>query len=63
MDAEELGTFLSNVFQEGCNSAVKNTGSVTFNDLHDAIASVKGIGDKRMAEIDAVVTKLFNERE
>lgn len=63
MDAEELGTFMSNVFQEGCNSAVKHTGSVTLKELHDAIASVKGIGDKRMAEIDEAIAKLFNERE
>ena len=60
MDAEELGRFLGNVFQEGFNSAVKHTDSITLEDLHNAIASVKGIGDKRMNEIDAVIAKLFN---
>lgn len=62
MDAEELGIFLGNVFQEGYNSAVAKTDSITLNDLHDAIASVKGIGSKRMTEIDTAITKLFNER-
>ena len=62
MDAEEMGIFLSNVFQEGFDSAVKNTDSLTLEDLHNAIALVKGIGDKRMAEIDTAIAKLFNER-
>jgi hypothetical protein len=62
MDATEMGTFLGNVFQEGFDAALKNTDNITITDLHNAIGTVKGIGDKRMAEIDVAIKKLFNER-
>lgn len=62
MNSAEMGTFLGNVFQEGFDAALKNTNNVTIEDLHNAIATVKGIGDKRMAEIDNAIKKLFNER-
>lgn len=62
MDAEEMGAFLSNVFQEGYNSAVTHTETITIDDLHTAIAAVKGIGERRMQEIDNVIKKLFEER-
>lgn len=62
MNSIEMGEFLSNVFQEGFNAALKNTNSITVKDLHDAISSVKGIGEKRMIEIDNVIEKLFEEK-
>ena len=62
MDSREMGTFLGNVFQEGFDTALKNTNNITIEELHDAIATVKGIGDKRMAEIDNAIKKLFEER-
>lgn len=62
MDAEEMGQFLSNVFQEGHNSAVTHTETITVEDLHTAIAAVKGIGERRMQEIDNAIKKLFEER-
>ena len=62
MDAEEMGAFLSNVFQEGYNSAVTHTETITIDDLHTAIAAVKGIGERRMQEIDNAIRKLFEER-
>lgn len=62
MDAEEMGTFLSNVFQEGYNSAITHTETITVDDLHTAIAAVKGIGERRMQEIDNAIKKLFKER-
>lgn len=62
MDAEEMGQFLSNVFQEGYNSAVTHTETITVEDLHTAIAAVKGIGERRMQEIDNAIKKLFEER-
>lgn len=62
MDAEEMGAFLSNVFQEGYNSAVTHTETITIDDLHTAIAAVKGIGERRMQEIDNAIKKLFEER-
>ena len=62
MTAQEMGTFLGNVFQEGFDAALKNTNNITVKDLHDAISTVKGIGDKRMTEIDNAITQLFNER-
>ena len=62
MSSEEMGRFLGNVFQEGFDAALRNTNNITVEDLHNAIGAVKGIGDKRMAEIDNAITKLFNER-
>lgn len=62
MDAEEMGAFLSNVFQEGYNSAITHTETITIDDLHTAIAAVKGIGERRMQEIDNAIKKLFEER-
>lgn len=63
MNVVEMSTFLENVYQEGFSAALeKNTASVTLESLHDAIASVKGIGDKRMAEIDDAIKKVFEER-
>jgi hypothetical protein len=62
MDATEMGTFLGNVFQEGFDAAVRNTNNITIEDLHNVISTVKGIGDKRMTEIDNAIRKLFDER-
>lgn len=57
-----MGKFLGNVFQEGFNEAIKKTNNITMEDLHNAIGTVKGIGDKRMTEIDNAIKKLFDER-
>ena len=62
MNSEQMGIFLSNVFQEGFDAAVKNTNNITIDDLHNVIGTVKGIGNKRMAEIDEAIKKLFEER-
>ena len=62
MSPLELSELLSNIFQEGFNTAVKNTTSITVEDLHNVIGNVKGIGDKRMVEVDNAIKKLFNER-
>lgn len=62
MDSEQMGTFLGEVFQEGFDAALKNTNNITIEDLHNAIGTVKGIGEKRMIEIDNAIKKLFAER-
>lgn len=62
MNATQMGAFLGNVFDEGFEAALKNTNNITMEDLHNAIGTVKGIGDKRMAEIDEAIRKLFEER-
>lgn len=62
MNSTEMGTLLGNVFQEGFDAALKNTSNITLEDLHTAIGTVKGIGEKRMAEIDDAIKKLFNEK-
>lgn len=62
MNSTEMATFLGNVFDEGFNAALQNTDNVTTEDLHKAIGTVKGIGDKRMAEIDEAIRNLFEER-
>jgi hypothetical protein len=62
MDSEQMGTFLGDVFQEGFDAALKNTNNITIEDLHNAIGTVKGIGEKRMIEIDNAIKKLFAER-
>lgn len=62
MDSEQMGTFLGDVFQEGFDAALKNTNNITIEDLHNAIGTVKGIGEKRMTEIDNAIKKLFAER-
>ena len=62
MDSTEMGNFLGSVFQEGFDAALKNTDNITMEDLHDAIGTVKGIGEKRMVEIDNAIKKLFEER-
>lgn len=62
MDSTEMGKFLSNVFQEGFDAALKNTDSITLEDLHEAIGTVKGIGEKRMLEIDNAIKELFKKK-
>jgi len=62
MNATEMGAFLGSVYDEGFAAALKNTDNITTEDLHNAIGTVKGIGDKRMAEIDDAIRKLFEER-
>ena len=70
MDSTEMGTFLSNVFKEGFETALVNankltnkiTDNITIEDLYNTISKVKGIGDKRMIEIDKEIRKLFKER-
>lgn len=62
MNSEQLNSFLNNVFNEGVKAAISNTNSITLEDLHTAISSVKGIGNKRMDEIDEAIKKLFQEK-
>ena len=62
MNSQEMNVFLTNVFNEGIKAAVSNTNSITLEDLHTAISSVKGIGNKRMEEIDEAIKKLFQEK-
>ena len=62
MSPLELSELLSNIFQEGFDTAVRNTTSITVEDLHNVIGKVKGIGDKRMVEVDNAIKKLFSER-
>lgn len=62
MNAVDMGRFLGDVFQEGFDAALKNTNNITTEDLHAAIGNVKGIGEKRMIEIDNAIKKLFDER-
>lgn len=62
MNSAEMGIFLGNVFQEGFNAAIENTNNITLEDLHNVIGTVKGIGNKRMTEIDNAIKKLFDER-
>lgn len=62
MNSQEMNTFLTNVFNEGMKTAISNTNSITLEDLHIAISSVKGIGAKRMEEIDEAIKKLFKEK-
>ena len=62
MNSVEMGLFLGDVFQEGFDAALKNTDNITIDDLHAAIGTVKGIGEKRMQEIDDAIRKLFQER-
>jgi hypothetical protein len=62
MDSEQMADFLGNVFQEGFNAALGNTNNITLEDLHNVIGTVKGIGDKRMEEIDNAIKQLFIER-
>lgn len=59
MNSTEMGELLSNVFQEGFDAAVKNTNNITMEDLHNVIGAVKGIGEKRMTEIDNAIKNLF----
>ena len=62
MNSQEMNVFLTNVFNEGAKAAVSNTNSITLEDLHTTISSVKGIGNKRMEEIDEAIKKLFQEK-
>lgn len=62
MDSSDMGKFLGNVFDEGFKAAINNTNNITLEDLHNAIAEVKGIGDKRLIEIDEKIKQLFQER-
>lgn len=61
-----MGAFLSNVFKEGFETALVNTNKftdkITIEDLYNTISKIKGIGDKRMIEIDKEIRKLFKER-
>lgn len=69
MDREQLETFLTNLYHEGMNDAIKaptpevpNSHCVTEEDILNAIGTVKGIGEKRLVEIGNAIKKLFIER-
>lgn len=61
MDSTELGAFLTSIYEEGFNAALENTNNITVEDLRNAIGTVKGIGDKRMQDINEAINKLFDE--
>lgn len=62
MNSTKMGAFLGSVFQEGFDAALKNTGNITLEDLYTAIGTVRGIGEKRMIDIDDAIQKLLEER-
>lgn len=69
MDREQLEVFLTNLYHEGKNDAIKapapeipNSHCVTEEDILNAIGTVKGIGEKRLVEISNVIKNLFTER-
>lgn len=67
MDAEQIGDLLSQVYMQGYHDATKNTGSIGIEDLilalHEKISEVKGIGEKRLLEIDDKIREFFQEGE
>lgn len=62
MSPYNMETFINNIFQEGLNEGAKDNSNVTPESLIKAISSIKGIGGKRIAEIDSIIRQVFNER-
>ena len=63
MNISEMEILLGNVFQQGYNEKAKSSNTeVTPEDLCDAIKTLKGIGEQRIADIRYIINKVFSER-
>lgn len=61
-DHAEFDAFCTNVYAEGFEEGRKSVPGVDIQDVMAAIKTVKGIGEKRLAQIEAAVSVLFENK-
>lgn len=62
-DHGQFDEFCTNIYIEGFKDGEKSVKGTDLTAVIAAIKSVKGIGDKRLAKIEATVSTLFENKE
>ncbi len=62
-DHRQFDEFCSNIYIEGFKDGKNSVQGADLTAVMAAIRSVKGIGDKRLAQIEAIVSTLFEDKE
>lgn len=62
-DHGQFDEFCSNIYIEGFKDGKNSVQGVDLTAVMAAIKTVKGIGNKRLAQIEAIVSTLFENKE
>lgn len=62
-DHNQMTQFLANLYREGYANGVKAAEGLTMDELKEAVLQVKGIGEKKAAEIVAIITEKMEEKK
>lgn len=62
-DHGQFDEFCSNIYIEGFKDGKNSVQGADLTAVMTAIRTVKGIGDKRLAQIEAIVSTLFENKE
>ncbi len=58
-DHSQLDAFCTKIYQEGYKDGMESVPGADINEVMEKIRGVKGIGEKRLAQIEAEVSALF----
>ena len=61
-DHNQMTQFLANLYREGVSDGKKSSEGLTMDELREAVLQVKGIGEKKAAEIVAIITEKLAEK-
>lgn len=62
-DHAQFDAFCTNIYAEGFKDGAKSVQGADVTDVMERIKTVKGIGDKRLVQIEQAVSVLFNKGE
>jgi len=63
LDHNKMTQFLANLYREGIAEGMKRAEGLNMDELKEAVLSVKGIGEKKAADIVAAVESKMNEKK
>ncbi len=62
-DHEQFDAFCTNIYVEGFKDGANSVKGADITDVMERIKTVKGIGEKRLAQIETEVSALFQKKD
>lgn len=65
MDHHQMSLWAESMYKSGFEDGEKEAdkGSLTFEDVHEALADIKGLGEKRISAIYQALGKMMSSRK
>ena len=63
MDHGQMSAFCETLYKEGFENGKKAAEGLTVDEVREAILNVKGIGEKKAADIIAAITEKMEEKQ